>query len=122
MTPISSLQNVLAVAQLEQVGVMIPFQKWLFVSIPFCTLCVLITWGVLLLILRPYDVEKIPIIVYERGNDIMSRKNLTIIGLSLVTIVLFAMFTVVEDAVGDIGIISLCFVAIMFGSGILTEV
>lgn len=42
--------------------------------------------------------------------------------LSLLTIVLFATSALTSEIFGDIAIISLCFVAVMFGSGMLSEV
>ena len=47
---------------------------------------------------------------------------MTVMSLTLFTLVLFAFFTYLKPVFGDIGIVSLCFVAIMFGSGMLSEV
>ncbi|MEY2798425.1 MAG: hypothetical protein RIS22_691 [Actinomycetota bacterium] len=44
MTPISSLQNVLAVSSLEQSGINVTFGRWICVSVPFCVLSTLIAW------------------------------------------------------------------------------
>jgi phosphate transporter len=70
---------------------------------------------------EPNDLQSIPAIVYERGN-VLSKKNITVMSLTLFTLVLFAFFSYLKPVFGDIGIVSLCFVAIMFGSGMLSEV
>lgn len=37
MTPISSLQNTLAVSYLEKAGYTITFGQWMAIAVPFCT-------------------------------------------------------------------------------------
>lgn len=37
MTPISSLQNTLAVSYLEKAGYSISFGEWMALAVPFCT-------------------------------------------------------------------------------------
>lgn len=69
----------------------------------------------------PSDITSIPVIVYERG-DAFGRKNTTIMILSLITLILFALFQNFKYIFGDISIVSLGFVFIMFGSGMLSEV
>jgi phosphate transporter len=121
MTPIASLQNALATSYLEQAGVPVSFGRWIAVALPFCLLCTTVAWLLIILIVKPYDVKSIPVIVYERGN-VFDKRNTTVIALSLLTIGMFATSTLTANIFGDIAIISLSFVAIMFGSGMLTEV
>jgi phosphate transporter len=122
MTPISSLQNVLAVSYLENAGISISFGTWMLVSIPFCVVCVLLSWSLLLLVFQPDDLKAIPIIVYERKNTIMGKRNVAVLVLSLLCIALFASSSLTKSAFGDIGIVSLLYITVMFGSGMLTEV
>lgn len=140
VTPISSLQNVLAVYYLEQVlieafvmcsfppllvslqnNISISFGQWLLISIPFCCFCTVIAWLLIIYFVEPNDITSIPAIVYERGN-VFSKRNVTVMSLTILTLVFFAMFTYLKPIAGDIGIVSLCFVSIMFGSGMLSEV
>lgn len=121
MTPIASLQNALATSYLEGAGIPVSFGRWIAVAMPFCLLCVTIAWVLIILIMKPYDIKNIPVVVYERGN-VFGKRNTTVIVLSLLTIVLFATSTWTLDTFGDIAIISLGFVAVMFGTGMLTEV
>ncbi len=71
--------------------------------------------------MQPDDVQSIPIIVYERGNA-FGKKNVTIMTLSVITLVLFALFQNFKFFFGDIAIVSLIFVFTMFGTGMLSEV
>ena len=71
--------------------------------------------------INPNDVKSVPVIVYERDRHI-GRRDTAIIVLSLLTIILFASFYYFKNIFGDIGILSLCFVSVMFGTGMLSEV
>lgn len=149
MTPISSMQNVLAVSYLQQVrsflgfgvsldwnyfsrvlllyllyqaGFTVTFGRWICVSLPFCVLNTLLAWAYLIVVIKPDDIKAIPVIVYERGLPVFGKRNVTVIATSLLTILLFANFTYVKFIFGEIGIVAALYVAFMFGSGILSEV
>eukprot|EP01041_Mallomonas_annulata_P008599 gene8599-17737_t len=123
MTPISSLQNVLAVSYLEQLTVEVSFGRWICIATPFCFICIIISWLAIIVLIKPNDIDRIPIVVYEL-NDVFGKRNVTVIVLSITTMILFATssLSLSEGIFGDIGVISLCFACIMFGSGMLTEV
>eukprot|EP00752_Nemacystus_decipiens_P001911 g1841.t1 len=121
VTPISSMQNVVARQALENAGFTITFGTWVAVGLPFCTLGVLVAWVLLCVVVDPCDVDSIPMIVHSRG-DVMSRKNVFIVALTLLTIFGWSTIGVTEDLFGDLGIIALFFIIIAFGSGILSEV
>ena len=125
MTPISSLQNVLAVSELEaQANIIISFSSWICIAAPFCIVCTILSWCFIITFIKPDDLDHIPIVVYELKN-VYSRRNTAVIILSLTTMILFAASSLKifkEQIFGDIGIISLCYAFIMFGSGMLSEV
>ena len=121
MTPISSMQNALAINTLTAAGYYVSFGEFMLFSVPFCSICVILAWCFLMVVINPDDVEKISPIVYERVN-IFSNRNIVVMLLSLCTVFLFAVSSLIIDEIGDIGIISLVFIATMFGSGILSEV
>ena len=98
MTPISSLQNVLAVSYLEQSGIDVSFGKWVLAAVPFCIICVLVAWVVIIAVLQPNDIAHIPVIVHERAP--LSKKNVTVIALSLTTLVLFATSLLTKNVFG----------------------
>lgn len=123
MTPISSLQNVIAVSQLAEIGVNVSFGRWILCSAPFAILGTLISWFVITYITHvDNEVKKIPIVVVDLENRLLTTKNLVIMSTSLLTCFLFASFSLFSDYFGDIGVISLCYMGFMFGTGILTEV
>jgi phosphate transporter len=121
MTPISSMQNALAASYLEAAGYPVSFGSWIAMSVPFCTTCVLLSWAFLIQVVNPDDIQAISAIVYERSN-IWAPKNMFVMTTSLLTIVLFALSSLIIGDIGDIGIISLLFIAVMYGSGTLSEV
>lgn len=105
-----------------QLKVPVSFGHWLIVSVPFCIVCTLLAWVLIIMIVAPNDLATIPIIVYEREQPIFGRRNVMVMVLSLMTLIMFALFSVFKDIFGDIAIVALCFVALMFGSGMLSEV
>ncbi|KAL0586010.1 hypothetical protein ABG067_004333 [Albugo candida] len=120
MTPISSLQNTLAVSYLEKAGYSISFGQWMAMAVPFCTFTTILCWAFLLWVFDPKDAKCIPQIVYDQKQHI-SRVHVTVIALTLLTILLWATFTFTSPTFGDLGIISLIFMFVMFGTGILSQ-
>nr|CCA18653.1 divalent anion:Na symporter (DASS) family protein pu [Albugo laibachii Nc14] len=120
MTPISSLQNTLAVSYLEKAGYTISFGQWMAMAVPFCTFTTILCWAFLLWVFDPKDAKCIPQIVYDQKQKI-SRVHVTVITLTLLTILLWATFTFTSPTFGDLGIISLIFMFVMFGTGILSQ-
>jgi len=100
MTPISSLQNVLAVSYLEQSGIEISFGKWILVALPFCLICILVAWVLIIVIIKPDDVPTIPVIVHDQ-TEVFGKKNTVVMALSLVTIVLFATSLLLKGVFGS---------------------
>ena len=123
LTPISSLQNVIAVAQLQQIGININFAQWMLVSVPFGVVGTLLSWFVIVFIThKDENIQRIPIVVIDLENKLFTTKNVIIISTSLLVCILFAMFGLVSEYLGDIGVVSLVYMCFMFGSGILSEV
>ena len=122
MTPISSLQNALAVSVLEHTGIEVGFGNWICFGAPFALLCTLMAWIWLIVVIEPYDIDRIPLVVYEVEQATWSKRNLVVMLLSLLTVILFAFSELLRPIIGDISTISLCFVGTIFGSGMLTEV
>ena len=73
---------------------------------------------------RPDDVDTIPAVVYKlKGSAEMTEKrNIAVVAFCTVIVCLLASSQLWKPYVGDIGILSLSFLVLMFGSGILTEV
>lgn len=123
MTPISSLQNALASSSLNNYGIKVSFICWISIALPFCIICVVSAWLVLMYIIKPDDVKSIPVIVYEKGTSgISSIKKYVILSFTLLCIIGFATSSFTNNIFGDVSIISILYMAIMFGTGLLTEI
>ncbi|KAF4324894.1 hypothetical protein BBO99_00001831 [Phytophthora kernoviae] len=120
MTPISSLQNTLAVSFLEKAGYTVTFGQWMALAVPFCTVGTILCWVFLLWVMDPQDAKYIPQIVYDQKQKISSL-HVVVIALTLLTIFLWASFSVTSATFGDLGIISLMFMFVMFGTGMLSQ-
>ena len=72
-------------------------------------------------ILKPYDLVAIPVVTYNTNNS-FSRKNTLLLAMCVITILLFSTSSFTNDIFGDISVISLLFVGIIFSTGMLTEV
>jgi phosphate transporter len=122
MSPISSLQNALAVSYLANEGILISFGRWLLIAFPFCIVCTIATWVFMVQMIDPSDVPSIPFVVNETDTSVSTKKSIIIIVLSGITVLMFATSSMTNFIFGDISIISLGYVALMFGTGMLTEV
>ncbi|ETM45297.1 hypothetical protein L914_09594 [Phytophthora nicotianae] len=120
MTPISSLQNTLAVSFLEKAGYTVTFGQWMAMAIPFCTVGTILCWAFLLWVMDPRDATYIPQIVYDQKQKISSL-HVVVVSMTLLTIFLWASFSVTSATFGDLGIISMMFMFIMFGTGMLSQ-
>ncbi|TDH67603.1 hypothetical protein CCR75_000085 [Bremia lactucae] len=120
MTPISSLQNTLAVSFLEKAGYTVTFGQWMAIAVPFCTVGTILCWAFLLWVMEPSDATYIPQIVYDQKQTISSL-HVVVVSMTLMTIFLWASFSVTSASFGDLGIISMMFMFIMFGTGMLSQ-
>lgn len=122
MTPIASVNNVLAVSSLEHAGIDISFGMWMIFSVPFGVISVLLSWVIIMLAFDTDDVKEIPLIIHHQMDNLGQKRRVSIVTVSAITIGMFATSNATVDTFGDIGIISLLFLTFIFGSGLLTEV
>ncbi len=108
MSPISSPQNAIALGYLEtaEPDRMISFGQWLLVSIPFCSVAVLISWLYLIFVfLRSEDsIPQIPTIVFEKTK--LTKIHLITMGISIITILLWCSLTYTRPVLADIGTVA----------------
>ncbi|CAM9360297.1 unnamed protein product [Chrysoparadoxa australica] len=121
VTPIASMQNVVSVQTLEFLGYRISFGLWIAMALPFSMLGVALVWLLLMITLQPDDVKSIPVIVHSK-KQVFSPRNIAVLLCTTATILLWSTFSYTGDTLGDLGIISLLFMVLAFGSGLLTEV
>lgn len=116
-SPIASPQNVISM------GIMNPAPSWLewfLIAIPVCIALDLAIWGVLLVIYKPGNHGVIPPeMTVEREK--MNSKQYYIIGISVITIILWCGESAIEEFVGDMGVIALVPIIAFYGVGILTK-
>jgi phosphate transporter len=105
MTPISSMQNALAVTYLYNVGMEVSFGQWILIALPFCLLGTVLSWLLIIVVLPPNDVTSIPVIMYTPSEG-FSVRNVTVLLLSIVTILLWSTITCTEQIFGDLGAFS----------------
>jgi phosphate transporter len=123
MTPISSLQNLIAVSQLQTVGVNVNFFSWMLISVPFSIIGTILSWLLINFVTHKDEtIRRIPVVVVDLESKLFTTKNIVIMSTSLLACFLFAGFGLFSEYLGDIGIVSLCYMVFMFGSGILTDV
>ena len=123
MSPISSPQNAIALGFLEaqDPAHAISFMQWLYVSVPFCTAGLTIAW---LWLTRVYigpgvDVPAIPDIVYDERP--LNRTDWSVIGVSLLTILLWCSLTYTRPVLGEMGTVAVIPMVIFFGTGFLSK-
>ncbi|KAJ3023248.1 low-affinity phosphate transporter [Thoreauomyces humboldtii] len=122
-SPISSPQNIIAI------GTMDPPPSWpqfFAVSIPLVIAMDLLIWGALLMIYRPQDsAGAAPPELFGRvsyfAEHPLDRKQWYIIGVSLLTIILWCAESGLEDYVGDMGVIAIVPIVAFYGAGVLTK-
>lgn len=129
MTPISSPQNVASLQALRQHGRDITWSEWLYLSIPFCTLAVLVCWLLLLVVYR-FDLSesealrlqrpgspsssKIPAVIFDQ-EELSYGKMAGLVG-ALATLAAFAYAPAAQE-VGGTSSVALLFVALSLGAG-----
>jgi len=114
-------QNVVAIQQMHSAGFPMSFGEWIGNAAPLCVVSTVVVWLIILVVVEPNDVERIPKILTKK-SEVPVWKSAFVVVLSLTTILLWAFSSWTKGVFGDLGVISLCFMVIMFGSGILTEV
>ena len=115
MSPISSLQNALCISYMAKAGHHISFGGWIMVGIPFCTIAVVVCWVFLCWLLRPTDVQRIAAVPVDESATRWQRRHVAVIGCTVLVTLAWATLSVTVDTFGDLGIISLIFIVLMFG-------
>ena len=123
-TPISSLQNILGVNALAaNFGVAVSFGSWLLFSMPLCCLGVVLAWSWIVFLYPVGDVAAVPKIIMPRqGLELTSPKALFMLGCSLLTLFFWSTSSTLFPFFGDASVVSLLFIVLMFGTGMLSEV
>ncbi|KAI9222232.1 Sodium:sulfate symporter transmembrane region-domain-containing protein [Blastocladiella britannica] len=116
-SPISSPQNVVAIDNMHPGPT---WAEWFIVALPICIVTNVIVWLILLVVYQPH-ITTPEIVPLRRSDDKFTGKQWFIIGVTLLTIVLWCVESAIEGVVGDMGVIALLPIVVFYGAGILTK-
>ncbi|KAJ1925729.1 low-affinity phosphate transporter [Tieghemiomyces parasiticus] len=116
-SPISSPQNAIA---LQNMSPEPNWLEWFGVALPVAFATDILVWGFLLLIYRPAN--STPAVHQARFvREPFTFKQWFIIGVTLVTIVLWCVESAIRAYVGHMGVIAILPLLVLFGTGLLTK-
>eukprot|EP00449_Zooxanthella_nutricula_P044566 CAMPEP_0198594674 /NCGR_PEP_ID=MMETSP1462-20131121/140940_1 /TAXON_ID=1333877 /ORGANISM="Brandtodinium nutriculum, Strain RCC3387" /LENGTH=670 /DNA_ID=CAMNT_0044326291 /DNA_START=1 /DNA_END=2009 /DNA_ORIENTATION=+ len=131
-TPISSPQNIAALTILQQHGGNISWGQWLSVSVPFCSVGVLLAWAVLIVVHR-FDASteerargngsartaiKLPNVVFD--SEALSGSKALSLASACMVLGAFACKPV-ADAFGGTSVVAMFYIAVALATGIITR-
>ncbi|ORY77737.1 Na+/dicarboxylate, Na+/tricarboxylate and phosphate transporter [Protomyces lactucae-debilis] len=118
-SPIASPQNIVA---LQNMSPPPSWGQWFFISIPVCTLSILLIWALLLFVFRSKKgAERTVIQPIRASKDEFTRLQYFISFITLLTIALWCVERSMEGFFGDMGVVALIPLVVFFGTGILTK-
>lgn len=123
LTPISSPQNTVSLAELSRQDPAheISFMGWVSVAVPFGFILLVTCWGFLILALRPNDVLHVPEILHADSDSALSVNHYVVLVVSGITILLWCTFSLTKPFFGDLGVIGLLPIVVFFGTGLLSK-
>jgi len=130
MTPISSPQNIASLALLKLRGGNITWTEWLMVSIPLCTVAVVMAWG-LLLVHHHYDLSEeertrnqragpheIPPVIFDKQE--LTRGNYASLAAASTTLAIYACVPV-SEFFGGTAMVALIFISLALATGMVSR-
>jgi len=117
-SPIASPQNVIGMMYMQQSGHPMTFGTWMAICVPFCVVGLVVCWLLLLFLFDPRDARRIPKIPYKAE---FTFAHGAVVAASALTVLGWATFYFTQNVFGDLGIIALLFIGVVFGSGLLTQ-
>ncbi|KAJ2776970.1 low-affinity phosphate transporter [Coemansia interrupta] len=110
-SPISSPQNIIAINTMHPPP---SWFQWFAVSIPVCILCDLGIWALLLAVYRPHKTT--PAIHQTRfTSERLNKRQIYVCIVSVLTIALWCLESSLESLVGDMGIVAIVPLVLLFG-------
>jgi anion transporter len=118
-SPIASPQNIVA---LQNMSPPPSWGQWFFVSIPVCTLSIVLIWGLLLFVFRSKKgAERTVIQPIRASKDKFTKLQYFISFVTLATIALWCVERSMDNFFGDMGVVAVIPLVVFFGTGILTK-
>ncbi|KAI9029003.1 SPX domain-containing protein [Phycomyces nitens] len=116
-SPISSPQNIVT---LQYMNPDPGWGIWFGVALPISIICIVVCWGMLLLVYRP-DRASPHLNKVKSTNDPINWSQVYIMAITIVTIALWCAESSIQDHIGDTGIIAAIPLFMFFGTGILNK-
>lgn len=113
-SPIASPQNIIAIESMDPQP---SWGQWFVISIPTCLLCLGLVWVFLLI---TFNYKNTKLVAIRTSNEKFTFVQWYIIGISIITIVLWCVASKLQGIFGEMGIISLIPIILFFGGGLLT--
>ncbi|KAG1681509.1 hypothetical protein FOA52_014015 [Chlamydomonas sp. UWO 241] len=119
-SPISSPQNIFAIERMSMDGDPPSWLSWFAVSLPVSGVCILMLWGLILLVYQPWrqvqDVRPL-----KPNTDPMSYTQVYVIMVSLATVALWCLNSQLQDYTGEMGVVAVLPLVAFFGFGVLDK-
>ncbi|SSD60358.1 related to Low-affinity phosphate transporter PHO91 [Saccharomycodes ludwigii] len=115
-SPIASPQNIISI------GIMSPtpsWATWFIVALPVCAFSIAGIW-LLLLLTFPIDAN-LKILKFHPIRDPFTLKQWYVVLVTIVTIILWCLANALTEVFGEMGIISILPMALLFGTGLLSS-
>ena len=117
-SPISSPQNIIAIQLLEPNP---GWGIWFAVALPLTIICIMTTWGMLLIYFRPTRSTPQINAIKSTGIARPSYSQVWVVFVCLLTIALWCGETAMESFWGDNGVIALIPFVLLFGTNMLSK-
>jgi phosphate transporter len=88
LTPIASMQNIIAIQQMNSAESPMTFGQWIIYAMPIALTGTVFAWLLIIVMLKPDDVTSIPRIIYEEKG--ITKTAVGVCVLSLLTILAWA--------------------------------
>ncbi|KAI1316878.1 low-affinity phosphate transporter [Mortierella claussenii] len=116
-SPISSPQNIIAIEYMSPAP---SWLEWFLVALPVCLVCDLVIAALLLWTYQP-STNTPTISTIRSTKDPITRTQVFVCGITLITIILWCFEHRLEWLFGDMGLIAIIPLVAFFGTGILTK-
>lgn len=113
-SPIASPQNIISIGMMDPPP---SWGQWFVVSLPVCAICIFAIWLLLLLTFPPDN--NLKILQYHPISDPFTIQQWYITFVTIFTITLWCLANQLKDTFGEMGIISIIPMLLLFGTGIL---
>ncbi|RKP05700.1 SPX domain-containing protein [Thamnocephalis sphaerospora] len=116
-SPISSPQNLIALEVMKPTP---SWPEWFMIALPVSIAADLAIWLLLLLVYRPSPANS-PLQPLRASNDPITKEQVTVTAITLITIGLWCFEAHIEAYVGDMGVLALLPILVFFGFELLTK-